>query len=63
MKKNKFDYVVNFGGHVDHLNKVKTYNSHFIGVKNLVNFFLKKNDLKKFIQIGSSAEYGKIKSP
>ncbi len=63
IKKNKFDYVVNFGGHVDHLNKVKTYNSHFIGVKNLVNFFLKKNNLKKFIQIGSSAEYGKIQSP
>ncbi len=63
LNNKKFDYVVNFGGHVDHFNKIKTYNSHFVGVKNLVDYFLKKKELKKFIQIGSSAEYGKINSP
>ncbi len=36
--------------------------SHFNGCKNLSMFFIDKN-IKKFIQIGSSIEYGKIKSP
>jgi nucleoside-diphosphate-sugar epimerase len=58
----KFDYVVNFGGYVNHSEKRKTYQSHFIGCKNLVDFFLYKN-LKSFIQIGSCVEYGNYKSP
>ena len=58
----KFDFVVNFGGYVDHTDKIKTYQSHFIGCKNLVDFFINKN-LKSFIQIGSCVEYGKCKSP
>ena len=62
ISKKKFDYVVNFGGHVDHTNKKKTYNSHFVGLKNLVSFFEKKK-LKRFIQVGSSSEYGKLSSP
>ena len=57
-----FDYVVNCGGYVDHSKKKKTYNSHFIGCKNLVEIFLKKK-LSMFVQIGSSAEYGINKSP
>ena len=57
-----FDYVVNLGGYVDHKNKVKTYNSHYNGCKNLSNFFLKK-EIKSFIQLGSSGEYGMLKSP
>ena len=57
-----FDYVVNLGGYVDHKNKVKTYNSHYKGCKNLSNFFLKKK-IKSFIQLGSSGEYGNLKSP
>ena len=60
--KGGYDYVVNFGGYVNHNEKLKTYNSHYLGCKNLVNFFLKKN-IKKFIQIGSSVEYGFKKSP
>lgn len=56
------DYVVNFSGYVDHSNKKKTYQSHYIGCKNLVNFFQKKK-IKKFIQVGSSLEYGKTISP
>ena len=58
----KFDYVVNFGGYVDHSNKKLTYKSHFIGCKNLAKFFEKKK-ITSFIQIGSSLEYGKLKSP
>lgn len=57
-----FDYVVNLGGYVDHKNKIKTFNSHFKGCKNLSNFFLKKK-IKSFVQLGSSGEYGNSKSP
>jgi len=56
------DYVINFGGYVDHSNKKKTFKSHFIGCKNLVNYF-KNKSIIKFIQIGSSLEYGNQKSP
>jgi nucleoside-diphosphate-sugar epimerase len=62
LKKKKFDFVVNLGGYVDHNNIRKTYASHYIGCKNLVNFFQKKK-IKLFLQIGSSAEYGKTRSP
>ena len=57
-----FDYVVNLGGYVDHKNKLKTYNSHFNGCKNISNFLLNKN-IKSFIQLGSSGEYGSVNSP
>ena len=57
-----FDYVVNLAGYVDHSDKKKTMQSHFNGCKNLSTFFIDKN-IKKFIQIGSSIEYGKLKSP
>ena len=62
LKKLKFDYVVNSGGYVDHINKIRTYNTHYIGCKNLYKIFLNKK-IKSFIQIGSSSEYGKLKSP
>ena len=55
-------YVVNFGGEVDHGRIKETFRSHYIGVKNLSNFFIDKK-LKKFLKIGRSLEYGKIKSP
>lgn len=61
IKKN-YNYVVNLGGHVDHSDKTKTLRSHFYGSKNLAQFFLKKK-IDVFIQMGSSSEYGKIKSP
>ena len=59
--KENFDYVVNLGGYVNHNEKVKTFNSHYKGCKNLADFFKKK--IISFIQIGSSVEYGSIKSP
>ena len=40
----KFDYVVNFGGYVDHKNKIKTFKSHYFGCKNLADYFLKKKN-------------------
>ena len=58
----KYDYVVNLGGHVDHSNKKKTFSSHYMGCKNLVEI-LSKNFPKVFVQMGSSAEYGDNKSP
>ena len=59
---NNFDYVVNLGGYVDHRNKQETYRSHYLGLKKLTEIFIKKK-IKKFIQIGSSMEYGRVKSP
>jgi nucleoside-diphosphate-sugar epimerase len=60
--KSNYDYVVNFGGYVNHNEKLKTYKSHYLGCKNLADLFNNKN-IKSFIQIGSSVEYGNIKSP
>ena len=60
--KNKIEYVINLGGNIDHSNKIKTFNSHYIGCKNLVDHFIDKK-LLLFIQIGSSLEYGKVKNP
>ncbi len=57
-----FDYVVNLAGYVDHSDKKKTIESHYNGCRSLAIFFKNKN-LKKFVQIGSSIEYGKLKSP
>ena len=60
--KEDFQYVVNLAGYVDHLDKIKTYKSHYIGYKYISNYFLKKK-IKRFIQVGSSMEYGLSKSP
>jgi nucleoside-diphosphate-sugar epimerase len=60
--KDNFDYVVNLSGYVNHKNKKETYKSHYLGARNLGNFFLKKK-IKKFIQVGSSMEYGRASSP
>ena len=65
LKKNirkPFNYVVNLGGYVDHSNRKKTFESHYIGCKNLTEIFLKKPPIA-FVQMGSSAEYGNVKSP
>ncbi|MBL6857143.1 MAG: NAD(P)-dependent oxidoreductase [Pelagibacteraceae bacterium] len=58
----EYDFVVNLGGYVDHKNKDKTYKSHYIGCRNLVNYFLKKN-IQLFVQIGSSSENSGLRSP
>ena len=60
--RKSFNYVVNLGGYVDHSNRKKTFASHYIGCKNLTEIFLKKTPTA-FVQMGSSAEYGNVKSP
>ena len=60
--KKSFNYVVNLGGYVDHSSKKKTFESHYIGCRNLTEIFLKKMP-KAFIQMGSSVEYGNLQSP
>ena len=60
--KQDFDYVVNLGGYVNHGDKKKTMDSHFIGCKNLTNIFRKKK-IYSFVQLGSSVEYGSATSP
>ena len=63
LKKVKYNFnYVGFSGYVDHSNKKKTMNSHFQGCKNLIDIF-KNRKINNFIQIGSSLEYGSVKSP
>ena len=57
-----YDYIVNLSGYVDHSKKKSIIESHFQGCKNLV-FNFKNKKPRKFVQIGSSIEYGKRKSP
>jgi nucleoside-diphosphate-sugar epimerase len=62
LKDFNFNYIINCGGYVDHVNKITTFNNHFIGCKNLYKIFSHKK-IETFVQIGSSSEYGKRKSP
>ena len=62
LKNQEYNYVVNLGGYVDHINKKRTYNSHFLGAQNLFGA-LRNKKIRSFIQIGSSNEYGNLKSP
>jgi nucleoside-diphosphate-sugar epimerase len=62
----KFEYIVNLSGYIDHCTFLEggfqILNSHFGGVQNL----LKTVDwsvLKRFVQIGSSDEYGNLPAP
>lgn len=59
---NYYDYIINLSGYVDHSKNKSIIKTHFQGCKNLVNNFKRKKP-KKFVQIGSSIEYGKQKSP
>jgi UDP-glucose 4-epimerase len=61
-----YDYVVNLGGYINHelfkdggRNLIDT---HFITIQNLVEV-LPRNKLKRFVQIGSSDEYGNAAAP
>ena len=60
-KKREFDYVINCGGYVEHIKK-EIFESHYKGNVNLYKIFKNKN-IKLFIQIGSSSEYGDAKIP
>lgn len=60
--KPNYDYVINLTGYIEHTSKKKTFQVHYNGCKNLANIF-KNRFPKSFVQVGSSLEYGKLKSP
>ena len=66
LKGSIFNYVINLGGYIDHSNFSTggndVFNSHFIGLKNLIEC-IDKSRLVSFIQIGSSDEYGNNLAP
>ena len=62
ISEKNFDHVVNLCGYIDHKNKKENNSCHFEGSKNAVKVF-NSNKLKTFIQVGSSLEYGRLKSP
>ena len=61
-----FDYVVNLSGYIDHCRFLEggheIIKAHFGGVQNLLQL-LDWNKLKRFVQIGSSDEYGNHQAP
>ena len=58
-----YDYVINAAGYNKSTSLGESlFDTHFLGLLNLLKV-LKTKKLKKFIQIGSSAEYGKATSP
>jgi len=61
-----FDYVINLSGYVDHSKFMeggkKIIDTHFKGVQNLLQL-LDWTMIKRFVQIGSSDEYGSMPPP
>ena len=61
-----FEYVVNLSGYIDHCCFLdggrNIINTHFGGIQNLLQI-LDWGKLKRFIQIGSSDEYGNLPAP
>ena len=62
ISEKNFDHVVNLCGYIDHKNKKENNSCHFEGSKNAAKVF-NSHKLKTFIQVGSSLEYGRQKSP
>lgn len=62
----KFEYVVNLSGYIDHISFLDGGNqiidAHFGGLQNILKL-LDWNVLKRFVQIGSSDEYGNLSAP
>ena len=48
----KFDYVINLGGYVNHINRREVKNFNYEGVKNLYDYFKTKN-LQLFVQLAA----------
>lgn len=57
-----FDHVINLSGYIDHSKKKENFLYHYLGSKNLIDI-LKLKKIQTYIQIGSSLEYGNLKSP
>ncbi len=62
VKFQKYNFIINFSGNINHKDKTETNNVHHIGLKNLIKL-IDKDHLDLFIQIGTSLEYGNYKSP
>jgi nucleoside-diphosphate-sugar epimerase len=62
----KYEYVVNLGGYINHLlfkdGGRHVIEAHFNAIQNLLEI-IPNGDLKRFVQIGSSDEYGDAKTP
>ena len=61
-----YDYVVNLGGYIDHTlfehGGRTLIDAHFCALQNLIAILSRKS-LKRFVQIGSSDEYGNSPAP
>jgi len=61
-----FDYVVNLSGYIDHSSFMEGGNEmidvHFEGVRNIIKL-IDWSRIKRFVQIGSSDEYGNLPAP
>ena len=42
IKEYTFNYIINLAGYVNHNEKINVYKSHYLGAKNLINYFKKK---------------------
>lgn len=62
LTKQNYYCVINLSGNIDHKDKLKTHKIHNIAAKSIFKFFSKRK-IKLFIHIGSSLEYGNVKSP
>jgi nucleoside-diphosphate-sugar epimerase len=66
LSKTKYDFVVNLSGYIDHTlffsGGRRLISTHFDGLLNLLECLDKKH-LKRFVQIGSSDEYGDVVAP
>ena len=66
LTKYSFHYVVNLSGYIDHSSFLTggsdVLNQHFFGLKNLLEV-IDWSVLKRFVQIGSSDEYGNQPAP
>jgi len=62
----EYEYVVNLGGYIDHTlfesGGRHLINAHFNALQNLIKD-LPRSTLKRFVQIGSSDEYGNASAP
>lgn len=66
LKQEEFEYVFNLGGYIDHTSYFKggrkVIDVHYTGLLNLIDC-LNMTALKRFVQIGSSDEYGNTEAP
>jgi nucleoside-diphosphate-sugar epimerase len=66
LSNTSFEYVINLAGYIDHSRFLEggqqIIDSHFGGVQNLLRV-LEWGALKRFVQIGSSDEYGNLPAP